>query len=198
MNALKKIVKRSFLFRLLTRYRQYKDLETKKENFKKQFGLVDKDHYEHPTAIIQSRELVSIGDCAEINEYVIIKTAKEKVSIGRFTQVNPFTVIYGSAGVTIGNNVMIAPHCVIASGNHDFKQTSGPMRFAGTITNGPIVIEDNVWIGANCTILDGVRIGTEAVVAAGSVVNKDVPAWAIVGGVPAKVLGSRLPNTVEK
>lgn len=191
MKALKKFLKKTFLFRLVKQYREHKDLEKKKENFRTAFNLDKMSYYIHSTAIIDKAELVSIGDCAEINEYVIIKTVKAKVSIGSFTQVNPFTVIYGNAGVKIGNNVMIAPHCVIASGNHDFKQTSGPMRFAGTLTNGPIVIEDNVWIGANCTILDGVKIGKEAVVAAGSVVNKDVPEWAIVGGVPARVIGTR-------
>jgi acetyltransferase-like isoleucine patch superfamily enzyme len=66
------------------------------------------------------------------------------------------------------------------------------MRFAGSTSRGPIVIGDDVWIGANCSILDGVTIGRGAVVAANSVVNSNVDEYAIVGGTPAVPLGSRL------
>ena len=86
---------------------------------------------------------------------------------------------------------MIAPHCMIASGNHDHKQLDKPIRLAENISKGPIVIEDGVWIGANSTVTDGVRIGHNAVVAAGSVVTKDVEPYDIVAGVPAKVIGNR-------
>jgi maltose O-acetyltransferase len=90
---------------------------------------------------------------------------------------------------------MIAPHCMIAAGDHDFTQLEKPMRFANSITKGPIIIEDNVWIGANVTITDGVRIGKDSVIAANSVVTKDVAPFDIVGGVPAKIIRNR-KNTV--
>lgn len=144
------------------------------------------------SAILEDRKLIKIAKTAEIKEFVIIKTYDNPVVIGEYTQVNPFTVIYGGSGVKIGNNVMIAPHCMIASGNHDFKQTKVPMRFAESITKGPIIIEDNVWIGANSTITDGVVIGKDSVIAANSVVTRDVPPHSIVGGVPAKVIGMRV------
>ena len=143
------------------------------------------------TAILEKKSLVIIKDFAEIKEYVIIKTFANPVVIGKYTQLNPFTVIYGGSGVYIGDNVMIAPHCTIAAGDHDFKQLEKPMRFSGSITKGPIIIEDNVWIGANVTITDGVRIGKDTVVAANSVVTKDVSPFDIVGGVPAKIIGNR-------
>lgn len=148
-------------------------------------------YFVHKSAILEKKELITIKKSAEIQEYVIIRTFENTVSIGEFTQINPFTVIYGGSGVSIGNNVMIAPHCMIAAGDHDFQQTERPMRFAGSISKGPIVIEDNVWIGANCTITSGVRIGRDAVVAANSVVTKDVNPYEIVGGVPAKLIGNR-------
>lgn len=144
------------------------------------------------TAIIEERRLVKIGEKAEIGAYVIIKAHDNPIEIGAYSQINPFTVIYGHNRIEIGNNVMIAPHCMIASGNHDFKQTAAPIRFAGNLTKGPIRIGDNVWIGANSTITDGVVIGHDAVIAAGSVVNRDVAPYDIVGGVPAKPLGNRL------
>lgn len=143
------------------------------------------------TAILDKKELVIIKDFAEIKEYVIIKTFENPVVIGKYAQLNPFTVIYGGSGVYIGDNVMIAPHCMIAAGDHDFKQLEKPMRFSGSVTKGPIIIEDNVWIGSNVTITDGVRIGNDSVVAANSVVTKDVAPFDIVGGVPAKVIGNR-------
>ena len=155
-------------------------------------------YYVHKTAQLERPELIKIGKGAEIKDYVIIRTYQGLVVIGENTQLNPFTVIYGGNSIHIGNNVMIAPHCMIAAGNHDYVQTDIPMRFAGTVTKGPIVIEDNVWIGANCTITDGVRIGRDAVVAANSLVNKNVDPYAIVGGVPAKVIGSRKREKAER
>lgn len=147
------------------------------------------------TAIIRDRRLVKIAATAEIGDYVIINAFNNPVEIGEHSQINPFTVIYGHDSVHIGKNVMVAPHCMISSGNHDFKQLEVPMRFAGTLSKGPIVIEDNVWIGANCTITDGVKIGHDAVVGANSLVNKDVAPYDIVGGVPAKTLGNRLKQS---
>lgn len=166
------------------------------ENFKKIFARKDKNkaapnYFLSDTAILENKDFIEIKNDAEIQDYVIIKTFENKVVIGSYTQINPFTVIYGGSGVVIGDNVMIAPHCMIVAGNHDFKQIEKPIRFAGNLTKGPIIIEDNVWIGANCTITDGVRIGNDAVIAANSVVNKDVPAYEIVGGVPAKSIGNR-------
>lgn len=140
---------------------------------------------------LKDKKLIEIKKRAEIQDYVIIKAFRNPVIIGEYSQINPFTVIYGGSGVYIGDNVMIAPHCMISSGNHDFKQIEKPMRHAGNLTKGPIVIENGVWIGANSTITDGVRIGHDSVVAAGSVVTKNVAPFDIVGGVPAKVLGNR-------
>lgn len=155
------------------------------------FKMVRRGYFVHPTAVLEDRKLIRIKRRAEINDHVIIRTFVNPVLVGEYSQINPFTVIYGGSGVFIGDNVMIAPHCMIAAGDHDYKQTDKPIRFAGSITKGPIVIEDNVWIGANCTITDGVRIGRDSVVAANSVVTRDVAPFDIVGGVPAKVIGNR-------
>jgi len=144
-----------------------------------------------PKAQIHKKRLVTIDPTALINDYAIIQTYENPVVVGRHTQVNQFTVILGGSGVMIGENVLIGQHCTIASGNHDYRQLDQPMRFAGNLSRGPIIIENNVWIGANCTITDGVRIGLEAVVAAGSVVTRDVQPYAIVGGVPARQIADR-------
>lgn len=150
----------------------------------------------HPSALIFrntkfiNHQDIEIAAFAEIKEGVIIQ-AFGRISVGKYCQLNPYTVLYGGH-IEIGDNVMIAPHCMIASGNHDFKQLDTPMRFAGSFSRGAIIIEDDVWIGANSTITDGVVIGKGAVVAANSCVTTNVEPYSIVGGVPAKVIGSRL------
>jgi len=178
--------KGSSISRLTSRLRQRFSLLRKNI-----FNMKNKKYFIDKTAVLEKRSLVKIGDFAEIKEYVIIKTYKNQVVIGKYSQLNPFTVIYGGSGVQIGDNVMIAPHCMIAAGNHDFSQTEKPMRFAGSISKGPIIIEDNVWIGANCIITDGVRIGKDSVIGANSVVTADVNPYDIVGGVPAKFIKNR-------
>lgn len=94
------------------------------------------------------------------------------------------------AGIHIGNYVMIAPNCVLVAFSHGFSDLTIPMAKQKNVEE-PIVIGNDVWIGANCTITKGVKIGDGAIVAANSCVNKDVPAYAIVGGVPAKILKYR-------
>lgn len=85
---------------------------------------------------------------------------------------------------------MIAPNVVIVAFNHGFEDMEIPM-FNQKNTEAPIIIDDNVWIASNCTIGKGVRIGTGSIIGANSFVNKDVPPYSIVGGVPAKILKSR-------
>ncbi len=145
----------------------------------------------HRTARLSNRKMIQLGRRALVCEYVIIRAGEVPVKIGQFSQIGPFTVILGGVGVCIGDNVMIGPHGCIAAGTHDHKQIDRPMRFAGDLSKGPIVVEDNVWIGANVTLTDGVRIGRDAVIGANSVVTKDVAPYDIVGGVPARVIGNR-------
>lgn len=143
------------------------------------------------TAILRGRRMIDLAPGCEVMHGVIVHAHRAHVRLGKRSQLNPYTIIYGGSGVTIGNNVMIAPHCVLAAGNHDHRQLDQPMRTAPSISRGPILIEDDVWVGAHCTITDGVTIGRGAVVGANSVVTRDVPAYAIVAGVPAKVIGDR-------
>ena len=86
-------------------------------------------------------------------------------------------------GVWIGDNALIGHNAVLATLNHN----PDPAKRANLLP-GKIVIGSNVWLGANVTVLPGVTIGDGAIVAAGAVVTKDVPAGAVVGGVPAKII----------
>jgi maltose O-acetyltransferase len=111
------------------------------------------------------------------------------VSIGDNSGIGLDAFVLGP--VFIGRNVMMGPNCTILGLNHEFGQLDRPMLEQGSGPPRPPIIEDDVWIGANVTILPGRRIGTGAVVGAGAVVTSDVPAWSIVGGNPARVLQMR-------
>lgn len=116
------------------------------------------------------------------------------VTVGNGTSISNNCFLNGcEAGIRIGDKVMIAPNCVLVAFDHDYRDLSIPMIDQPWI-NAPIEIEDDVWIGANCTITKGVRLGRGSIVGANSVVTKDVEPYAIVGGVPARVLGTRDPN----
>lgn len=115
------------------------------------------------------------------------------ISIGDRSDLGVDCLIMGSA--TIGADVMMGPRCVLISYNHHFDDTDRPMNTQGLAEDRPVVIEDDVWIGASCTILAGVTVGRGSIVAAGSVVTKDIPPYSIAGGSPAKVIRSRIPAT---
>ena len=93
--------------------------------------------------------------------------------------------------IRIGRDVMMGPRCVILASRHATASTDEPMNRQGFLPDAPVVIEDDVWIGAGTTILPGRVIGTGSIVGAGSVVTRDVPPWSVVGGNPARVLASR-------
>lgn len=113
------------------------------------------------------------------------------VVIGRGSSVSNNTTINGAEkGVCIGENVMIAPGCCIVAFDHGIEVNGVPMS-KQALVGRKIKICNDVWIGANCTITSGVTIGEGAVVAANAVVTKDVAAYTIVGGVPAKYIKSR-------
>lgn len=96
-----------------------------------------------------------------------------------------------SGPVHIGNDVMMGPDVLIYTANHETARTDIPMCQQGNGPSKPVVIENDVWIGARCILLPGVHIGSGAILAAGSVITKDVPAYAVVGGNPAKVIKIR-------
>lgn len=116
--------------------------------------------------------------------------APDRLRIGSHVSIHAGCYIEAQGGVTIGNNVSIAHHTSILSSTHTWQDVHVPIRDQPVI-NQPTTIADNVWIGAGVRILGGVTINTGVIVGAGSVVTKDVPANAIVGGIPARVLRVR-------
>jgi acetyltransferase-like isoleucine patch superfamily enzyme len=108
--------------------------------------------------------------------------------VGANTWIGAFTVIDGSGGLTIGAG------CDIASGVHIYTHSSALRCVSGReypqVDRAPVTIGDRVFVGANAVINMGVTIGDEAIIGAGAVVNSDVPARTVVGGVPARIIGT--------
>jgi len=108
---------------------------------------------------------------------------KRKLKIGKNTFIGVGCILDITKGIIIGNNVQVAPNVMIFT--HDSsKNRSNPIE-------GEVIIEDNAYIGAGAIILHGVRVGRNAIIGAGSVVTKNVEDFAIVAGIPAKVIGWR-------
>jgi acetyltransferase-like isoleucine patch superfamily enzyme len=135
---------------------------------------------------------VELGYRVHLHQDTIIETGQGgSVTIGAGTHLQPRCQLSAYlAPIRIGQKVQIAPYCAFYP--YDHVITPGESIYALPLqTKGGIVIEDDVWLGVGVTVLDGVRIGQGAVIAAGSVVRASVPAGAIAGGVPARIIGTR-------
>jgi acetyltransferase-like isoleucine patch superfamily enzyme len=133
---------------------------------------------------------IRIGKHCEILPFSMILTYGGDIEIGDDCSLNPFAIIYGHGGVQIGNSVRIAAHATIIPANHNPPSDGVPLHLSGLTRRG-IVIDDNVWLGAGCCVLDGVHIERNVIVGAGSVVNRSIPANTTVAGVPARVVRVR-------
>lgn len=129
----------------------------------------------------------SLGSHSVVESFSCINNAVGDVIIGKHTRIGLHNTIIGP--VTIGNHVNLAQGITVTALNHNFADTTKRIDEQG-VTTKPVVIGDDVWIGANAVILPGVTIGRHAVVAAGAVVTQDVPENTLVGGVPAKIIKS--------
>lgn len=112
------------------------------------------------------------------------------IVVGDRSQIGAHCELRGLGGITIGEDVMIAHGTALVAGEHRLIDPSVPMVYQGNEL-GPIVIGDDVWLGANVVVLMNVTVGSHAVVGAGAVVRQDVPPGAIVVGVPGRVVGWR-------
>lgn len=132
----------------------------------------------------------SIGRNSIIECTGVLRELGESLEIGENVGIaaNAFIAVRGK--IKIGSNTIFGPGVSIHSENHNFEDLETPIRLQGATRKG-VTIGEDCWIGSKATILDGVNIGNKVVVAAGAVVNKDVPDCSIVGGVPAKIIKMR-------
>ncbi len=143
-----------------------------------------------------SRKGVRLGNNVSIGRFSIIECTGVVTNLGRGffigddSNLGDYNFVGAAGGVTIGSNVLIGQGVRFHSENHIIERIDIPIKAQG-VTNQGIQVEDDVWLGSGVILLDGVQVGRGAVVAAGSVVNKDIPAYAIAGGVPARILKYR-------
>ena len=140
------------------------------------------------------RRAVSIGDHTRIQRGAVIDGWGGSVAIGRNCYVGFYSLLAGEGGLVIGDHVLIADHVTIFASNHRYDDPHRPINQQGTSARG-IRIGSDVWIASHAVVLDGVTVGDGAVVAAGAVVTRDVAPGEIVGGVPARSIGSRASST---
>lgn len=138
---------------------------------------------------------VTIGDDVIISRNCVIQAKTGPLSLGHKTDIGCNTVISSGNGIFIGNSVLIAANCYIGGGRYLSDRLDIPMMDQGVYSNGPVVIEDDVWLGAGATVLDGVTVGRGAIIGAGAVATKDVPPYAIVTGIPARVQSWRTEDS---
>ena len=142
---------------------------------------------------------IKLGNRVTIGKYAIIRPSNiyggpigEGLTMGNNSNIGPYNYIGCSGKITIGNNVMLAPRVSIYAENHVFDHPEILIRDQG-VEKKEVIIEDDCWIAANSILLAGVTIGKGSVVAAGSVVIENVPAYSVVAGIPAKFIKSRKP-----
>lgn len=128
----------------------------------------------------------------------VVFFSPEKISLGSHVSINRNCEFDAAGGeIKVGNYVMFGQNCLIITPNHGYQNPDAPIMFQPMTENKPIIIEDDVWLAANVTVLSGVTIGQGAVVAAGAVVTKDVEPYSIVGGVPAKLIKYRFDQKTK-
>lgn len=125
-----------------------------------------------------------------------LKNVSRDIHAGAYSYIGPGCIIYPN--VSIGNYTMLANDVYIIGGDHNYKTAGIPSIFNGRDSNKKTVIGSDVWIGARSTIMTGVTIGDGVIIAAGSVVTKDLDSFGIYGGIPAKKIKERFsPNERE-
>jgi acetyltransferase-like isoleucine patch superfamily enzyme len=147
-----------------------------------------------------SNQGIVIGDHVMLARNIILGCKNGNIQLGNHIGIGAHSMIQaiGASAVQVGNHVIMGPYTYLVGGSHyNDERIDIPVAQQGLKSKGGIRIHDNVWLGARVTVLDGVTIGHDAFVAAGAVVTRDVPAYAIVGGVPAKIIRSRLEPELE-
>jgi len=129
----------------------------------------------------------SAGDGINIESGVFVADGRN-VRIGSGSGFGSGSRVYG---VEMGDNVIVGPNVVFLKDNHRYEDPLAPIQSQGLTSSAPPIIEDWAWIGERAIILPGRRVGRGAIVGAGAVVARDVPAYQIVGGNPARVIGQR-------
>lgn len=140
-------------------------------------------------AVVRANAL-RLGSRVEIEHDVFLKTISGSLTVGDFAFIGRGCEIDVAESVTIGSHTLIAPNVFITDHTHNHARALRLDEQGNRIA--PVVIGSDAWIGAHAVVLPGVTVGDGAIVGAGAVVTKDVAPYAIVAGVPARAIGSRV------
>ena len=148
----------------------------------------------YPLAKLAYPHVIELDDHCSIRDFAFI-FAGRGVKIGQYSDIQPHVVIWGGGETIIGNRVSVGPGTVLLSAVYShaegMKMVDGLPDGSSAALYGKLVIEDDVYIGANCTLMPNITVGEGAVIGAASFVNKDVEPWGIFVGSPAKKIGER-------
>ena len=170
------------------------DYELMGDNVKKLLKKCGPNATIFPLAKLCKPEVIEIGDYARIHDFVFMWGGLG-IKIGKFNDVQPFVNIWGGGELIVGDYVSIGGGSQLLTATYDLKSgyrmVDGiPKEHVKTLF-GKLIIENDVYIGVNCTIMPDVTIGEGAVIGGGSFVNKDIEPWSINVGSPTKKIGER-------
>ena len=135
---------------------------------------------------------ITLGNNVLIGRGTTISCKGGDIEIGNYTNIGPLNTIISESKIVIGEYVFTAGHLyMIAGGNHTFERKDIPIWKQPSISKGGIIIEDDVWIGASATILDGVKIRTGSIIGAATLVHRKMPAYSVAIGNPAQIIKKR-------
>jgi acetyltransferase-like isoleucine patch superfamily enzyme len=150
------------------------------------------DDFSRITVAGSDRAAINIGKNVFLGPFSICSCRDSQIHIGENTNIGSHCRIGSMNGtLRIGRYVLVGAYCYIGGGNHAMTNPGEPIAKQGFDSKGGVEIDDNVWLGARVTVLDGVKIGKGAVIGACSLVTKDIPPLSVAYGVPAKVKGIR-------
>lgn len=188
MRGREQFEKYKMLLNILTSFYRIFPLKIRKKLFEKSRRKRGRSGLAVRYALLRSIA-ANVGDNVSIHEDVYIRNP-QGLTIGDNVSIHPMCYLEALGGLYLGSDISIAHGTTIMTTDHNYKDLTIPIKDQG-VTEKPVRIEDNVWIGAKASILCGNTVGTGSIIAAGAVVTKDVPPCSIMGGVPARLIGER-------
>ena len=149
------------------------------------------DEYCKLSAQGNDESAIVLGDEVLLGRGTVLGTRDGKIEIDDYCNIGASCRMGTTTHIKIGKHVLMAANCYIGGAQHKFDRLDVPIMRQGYDSRGGVVIEDDVWLGTDVKILDGVTVGTGSVIGAGSIVTKSIPPYSIAVGAPAKVRGSR-------
>ena len=141
---------------------------------------------------------IEMGNDCVLSRNNILSCKGGYIKLGDGTNIAQNSLVHSEVAVELGQNTLVASYVYfVGGGNHDFSRTDITVIQQPSLSRGGIFIEDNCWFGAGVIVLDGSHIGRDCVVAAGAVINSDMPAFSVVVGMPARVLRNRLESKAD-